>query len=72
MGPMEIETVDVFIDENGQVKLEVRGVKGGACRDLTAPLEAALGGAIESREMTAEALESTLSTDQQQNVTTKR
>ena len=69
---MEIETVDVFIDENGQVKLEVRGVKGGHCRDLTAPLEAALGGAIESREMTAEALESLLSMDQQQDLKTRR
>ncbi len=33
----------------------MRGVKGGACLDLTAGLEAALGGDVASREMTPEA-----------------
>jgi len=52
---MELQEIDVFIDKNGQVRIEVRGVKGKACLDLTKSLEDALGGQIESREMTPEA-----------------
>jgi hypothetical protein len=54
---MELQEVDVFIDKDGQVRVEVRGVKGMSCLDLTKALEAALGGQVESREMTAEAYE---------------
>jgi hypothetical protein len=39
------------------VRVQVRGVKGQSCLDLTAALEQALGGQIEAREMTAEAYE---------------
>lgn len=52
---MELQEIDVFIEADGQVRVEVRGVKGGACLDLTAGLEAALGGDVASREMTPEA-----------------
>ena len=54
---MELQEIDVFIDQDGQVRVEVRGVKGMSCLDLTKALEAALGGQVESREMTAEAYE---------------
>jgi hypothetical protein len=54
---METQEIEVFIDKDGQVRLEVRGIKGTSCLDLTADLEAALGGEIESREMTPEAYE---------------
>jgi hypothetical protein len=54
---MEIQEIEVFIDKDGQVRLEVRGVKGMSCLDLTTDLEAALGGEVESREMTPEAYE---------------
>jgi hypothetical protein len=54
---MELQEVDVFIDKDGQVRVEVRGVKGMSCLDLTKALEAALGGQVESREMTADAYE---------------
>jgi hypothetical protein len=54
---MEIQEIEVFIDKDGQVRLEVRGVKGTSCLDLTTDLEAALGGEVESREMTPEAYE---------------
>jgi hypothetical protein len=54
---MEIQEIEVFIDKDGQVRLEVRGAKGTSCLDLTANLEAALGGEVESREMTPEAYE---------------
>jgi hypothetical protein len=39
------------------VCIEVRGVKGMSCLDLTRVLEQALGGQVEAREMTAEAHE---------------
>jgi len=55
---MELQEIDVFIEKDGQVRIEVRGVKGKSCLDLTAPLEQALGGQVESREMTPEAYES--------------
>ena len=55
---MEMQEIEVFIDKDGQVHLEVRGVKGMSCLDLTKALEAALGGQIELREMTPEAHES--------------
>lgn len=52
---MELHEVDVFIDADGQVRIEVRGMKGGACLEATAELEAALGADVVSRELTPEA-----------------
>ncbi len=52
---MELQEIDVYIEADGQVRVEVRGVKGQSCLDLTAGLEAALGADVASREMTAEA-----------------
>jgi hypothetical protein len=54
---MDFQEIDIFISPDGKVQLKVRGVKGEACLDLTKDLEAALGGQIESREMTADAYE---------------
>jgi Protein of unknown function (DUF2997) len=54
---MELQEIDVFIEKDGQVRIEVRGVKGESCLDLTAALEQALGGQVESREMTSESYE---------------
>jgi Protein of unknown function (DUF2997) len=54
---MDLQEIDVFIEKDGQVRIEVRGVKGESCLDLTAALEQALGGQVESREMTAESYE---------------
>jgi DUF2997 family protein len=54
---MELQEIDVFIDKDGQVRIEVRGVQGMSCLDLTKGLEQALGGQVETREMTAEAHE---------------
>ncbi|MEW6156172.1 MAG: DUF2997 domain-containing protein [Verrucomicrobiota bacterium] len=51
---MELQEIDVFIEPNGEVRLEVRGVHGGGCLDLTKALEDALGGAIQHRELTSE------------------
>lgn len=52
---MELQEIEVFIEKDGQVRIEVRGVKGTSCLGLTRDLEAALGGQIEAREMTPEA-----------------
>lgn len=54
---MDIQEINVFIDTNGRVQVEVRGVKGNLCLDITSELEATLGGEIETREMTPEAYE---------------
>lgn len=51
---MEIQEIDVFVQPDGTVKLEVRGVKGPQCLDLTAGLERLLGGQVLSREKTPE------------------
>ena len=52
---MELQEIEVFIEEDGRVRIEVQGVKGKKCLDLTASLEEALGGEIEERELTHEA-----------------
>ena len=54
---MELQEIEIYIDIDGKVRIEVRGVKGGACLDLTKALEEALGGEVESRELTPEASE---------------
>jgi Protein of unknown function (DUF2997) len=54
---MELQQIDVFIDRDGAVRLEVSGVKGGSCLDITRHLEAALGNGVVSRELTSEAHE---------------
>jgi hypothetical protein len=54
---MELQEIDVLIEKDGQVRIEVRGVRGGSCLDITAALEQALGGQIAEREMTAESYE---------------
>lgn len=54
---MEVQEIDVFIEKNGQVRIEVQGVKGMSCLDVTKDLENALGGQVEERQMTHEASE---------------
>jgi hypothetical protein len=56
---MELEEIDVFIEKDGQVRIEVRGVKGTHCLTVTKDLEQALGGQVAKREMTPEAGEPT-------------
>ena len=63
---MEFQEVDVFVEKDGQVKIEVRGVKGMSCLDLTKDLEAVLGDRIANRELTPEADETAQSIVQQQ------
>ena len=52
---MDLQEIDVFIEQDGTVRIEVRGVKGVGCLAVTRALEDALGGVVEQREMTPEA-----------------
>jgi hypothetical protein len=63
---MEVQEIDVFIEKNGQVRVEVRGVKGMSCLDMTKDLEDALGGEVAERKMHHEAHETTQETVQEQ------
>jgi hypothetical protein len=58
---MDVQEINVIIDANGQVQVEVHGVKGQSCLDITRALETALGGEILLREMTPEALDQPIS-----------
>ncbi len=54
---MDLEEIEVTIGKDGQVQIQVRGVKGLKCLEITKELEEALGGDILARIMTPEALE---------------
>jgi Protein of unknown function (DUF2997) len=54
---VEMQEITVVIEKDGQVRVEVRGVKGTSCLDVTKGLEEALGGQVEDRQMTPEAQE---------------
>ena len=47
---MKEERIIVDIDEDGSIKIDVTGVKGPACLDLTKELEEALGQVTERKE----------------------
>ncbi|MCA9796207.1 MAG: DUF2997 domain-containing protein [Candidatus Eremiobacteraeota bacterium] len=51
---MHSQRIHVHIDRQGYVKLEVEGMQGEGCLELTAALEALLGGQLEGREMKPE------------------
>ncbi len=66
-GPaVEMQEITVVIEKDGQVRVEVRGVKGASCLDVTKGLEEALGGQVEDRQMTPEAQEVAEEVRQQQ------
>ena len=54
---MELQEIEVIIGKDGQVQIQVRGVNGLKCLDLTRELEEALGGEVISRIMKPEAME---------------
>lgn len=43
---MANEIVNVVIDENGEIQVSVQGVSGQKCKDITRPIELALGSKI--------------------------
>lgn len=38
-----MEELEIIIDKNGKIDIEVKGVKGHSCKELTRDLEEALG-----------------------------
>ena len=50
----EIQEIEVFIQPDGTVKIEVSGVKGQKCLNLTHGIEEALGGKVAVREHKSE------------------
>ena len=50
----ELQEIEVVIHANGQVEIEIRGVKGAACLDITREMEQLLGGKVLDRNFTAE------------------
>lgn len=66
---MEIQEIEVFVKPDGAVQLQVRGVKGAKCLDLTKDLERLLGGEVIERIKTPEFDEQDQNLlDQQSNV----
>jgi Protein of unknown function (DUF2997) len=51
---MELQEIEVEIGPDGTTRVRVHGVPGPGCLDVTAALEAALGGEVVSRELTAD------------------
>lgn len=52
---MELHEIEVVIGPDGTTTVQVRGMAGTGCLDLTADLERALGGEVIERQLTAEA-----------------
>lgn len=65
-----MEEVKVTIDEEGNVKVTVFGVKGTRCLEVTEKLEALLGGQVE-REFTSEYYQEEESVERRGTVETK-
>jgi len=57
---MSEERIEVTIDRNGNVSMEVIGVKGPKCQEITAPIVEALGGAVLEHRTTPEFYEQIL------------
>jgi hypothetical protein len=50
----ELQEIDVVILRDGKTRVEIRGMKGQSCLDVTRRLEALLGGQVVDREYTDE------------------
>lgn len=61
---MEEETINVIIHPDGRVELQVCGVKGDKCLEVTRAVEEALGNRVK-REFTSEIYETEIETEAQ-------
>lgn len=61
---MEEETFNVIIHPDGRVELQVCGVKGDKCLEVTRAVEEALGNRVK-REFTSEIYETEIETEAQ-------
>jgi hypothetical protein len=60
--------ITITIDKEGKPTIEVKGVKGKKCLDLTRDLEKALGGKVLERSMTSEATQLETAAQQSQRL----
>lgn len=67
---MELQEIEIIIGPEGQVQVQVRGVQGTKCLEITKEMEEALGGQVVARIMSPEALEGDENTgiDQDQQI----
>ena len=49
-----MKKLKITVSPSGEVLVQVEGVAGASCTDVTKFLEDALGGKVESRELTAD------------------
>ena len=63
---MESQEMEITISPAGEVKIQVKGVHGAGCLDLTKDLENRLG-AVEDRQLTAEYYQQQQQQNQQWN-----
>jgi hypothetical protein len=49
-----LQEIEVLISPDGKVQIQIRGVKGSSCRELTEELERYLGGRVLHRQHTDE------------------
>ena len=50
----ELQEIEVIIHSDGRVEVDIRGVKGAACLDITREMEQLLGGKVLERNFTSE------------------
>ncbi len=62
---MADETIDIIIHPDGRVELQVCGVKGERCLEVTKAVEEVLGGKVQ-RDFTSEMYESDEEQDREQ------
>jgi hypothetical protein len=65
---VELQEIEVIIEKDGQVRVEVRGVKGMSCLDVTKALEEAVGGEVQERQLTPEAYDVAQAQEQRQQL----
>jgi hypothetical protein len=63
---MESQDLEITISATGEVKIEVKGVQGAGCLDLTKNLENALG-TVEDRQLKGEYYQENQQQNQQWN-----
>ena len=51
---MELEEIEISIDAQGRVQVEIRGVKGARCLEITREMERLLGDRVVERTHTHE------------------
>jgi len=49
-----MEQIEIFIDENGNTRLNIKGVTGGKCEDLLKEIASEIGGEIKNIVRTGE------------------